>query len=79
MQDRFSPKQIRRRRRQKLIEILKRLGTSKAEKTAVKLQQFAGVLVTDIRINTFNEFLRELKYNTKASGFPSMSRGNMDG
>jgi transposase len=42
MQDRFSPKQIHRRRRQKLIEILKRLGTSKAEKTAVKLQQFAG-------------------------------------
>jgi transposase len=42
MQDRFSPKQICRRRRQKLIEILKRLGTSKAEKTAVKLQQFAG-------------------------------------
>jgi transposase len=41
MEDRFSPKQIRRRRRQSLIEILKRLGTSKAEKTAVKLQQFA--------------------------------------
>ena len=41
MQDRFSPKQIRRRRRQKLIEILKRLGTSKAEYTAVKLQQYA--------------------------------------
>ncbi|MHC6801320.1 phosphodiesterase GepA [Vibrio antiquarius] len=32
-----------------------------------KHDQFAGVLVTDIRINTFNEFLRELKYNTKAS------------
>jgi len=42
MQDRFSPKQIRRRRRQKLIEILKRLGTSKAEYTAAKLQQYAG-------------------------------------
>jgi len=42
MEDRFSPKQIRRRRRQKLIEILKRFGTSKAEKTAVKLQQYAA-------------------------------------
>ncbi len=42
MQDRFSPKQIRRRRRHKLIEILKRLGTSKAEYTAAKLQQYAA-------------------------------------
>ena len=31
MEDRFSPKQIRRRRRQTLIELLKRLGTSNAE------------------------------------------------
>jgi transposase len=42
MEDRFSPKQIRRRRRQKLIEILKRFGTSKAEDTAAKLQQYAA-------------------------------------
>jgi transposase len=42
MEDRFSPKQIRRRRRQKLIEILKRFGTSKAEETACKLQQYAA-------------------------------------
>jgi len=42
MQDRFSAKQIRRRKRQKLIEILKRLGTSKAEQTAAKLQQYAA-------------------------------------
>ncbi|MHC4106233.1 MAG: IS110 family transposase [Planctomycetota bacterium] len=42
MEDRFSPKQIRRRSRQKLIEILKRFGTSKAEHTAVKLQQYAA-------------------------------------
>jgi len=42
MQDRFSPKQIRRRKRQKLVEILKRLGTSKAEHTAAKLQQYAA-------------------------------------
>ena len=42
MEDRFSPKQIRRRRRQTLIEILKRFGTSKTEKTAAKLQQYAA-------------------------------------
>jgi transposase len=42
MEDRFSPKQIRRRRRQKLIEILKQYGTSKAEETAFKLQQYAA-------------------------------------
>ena len=42
MEDRFSPKQIRRRKRQKLIEILKRFGTSKAEKTAAKLQHYAS-------------------------------------
>jgi transposase len=42
MEDRFSPKQIRRRKREKLIEILKRFGTSKAEETAGKLQQYAA-------------------------------------
>jgi transposase len=42
MEDRFSPKQIRRRRRQKLIEILKRFGTSKPEETVLKLQQYAA-------------------------------------
>ena len=42
MKDRFSPKQIRRRKREKLIEILKRFGTSKAEETAFKLQQYAA-------------------------------------
>jgi hypothetical protein len=42
MEDRFSPKQIRRRRHQKLIDILKRSGTSKAEETAYKLQQYAA-------------------------------------
>jgi transposase len=41
MEDRFSPKQIRRRKREKLIEILKRFGTSKAEETADRLQQHA--------------------------------------
>ena len=42
MQERFSPKQIARRRRQKLVEILKRLGTSRPEKTAAKLQHHAA-------------------------------------
>ena len=42
MEDRFSAKQIRRRRRHKLIEILKRYGTSKAEASAEKLQQHAA-------------------------------------
>ena len=42
MEDRFSPKQVRRRKRQKLIEILKRFGTSKAQETAFNLQQYAA-------------------------------------
>lgn len=42
LEDRFSPKQIRRRRRKKLVEVLKRFGTSKAEQTAAKLQQYAA-------------------------------------
>ena len=45
MEDRFSPKQVCRRRRQKLIEILKRSGTSKAEETAAKLQQYATTVL----------------------------------
>jgi len=42
MEDRFSPKQICRRKRKKLIEILNRFGTSHAEQTAAKLQQYAA-------------------------------------
>jgi len=42
MEDRFSAKQIRRRRRNKLVEILKRYGTTEAEATAELLQQYAG-------------------------------------
>ena len=55
MEDRFSPKQIRRRRRQKLIEILRRFGTSKAQETALKLQQYAAkVLYTpDEYVDTY--------------------------
>jgi transposase len=45
MEDRFSPKQMRRRRRQTLIGILKRLGTSKAEKKAAKLQRYAAKVI----------------------------------
>ena len=45
MEDRFSPKQIRRRRRQTLIEILRRFGTSKAQETAFKLQQYAATVL----------------------------------
>jgi hypothetical protein len=42
MEDPFSPKQIRRRRHQKLIEILKRFGTFNAQETAFKLQYYAA-------------------------------------
>ncbi|MEN8247279.1 MAG: transposase [Thermodesulfobacteriota bacterium] len=45
MEDRFSPKQIRRRKREKLVEILKRFGTSNAEKTAAKLQRYAAKVI----------------------------------
>ncbi|UCG65646.1 MAG: transposase [Deltaproteobacteria bacterium] len=41
MEERFSARQIRRRKREKLIEILRRHGTSKPEWTADKLQQYA--------------------------------------
>jgi len=54
MEDRFSPKQIRLRRRQTLVEILIRFGTSKAEETALKLQQYAAKVLhtTDEYIDT---------------------------
>jgi len=45
MQDRFSAHQIRRRRQQKLIEILKRFGTQHPNATAVKLQQYAATVL----------------------------------
>jgi transposase len=46
MEDRCSAKQIHRRRRKKLIEILKRFNTSKAEATAEKLQQYASQVLS---------------------------------
>ncbi len=56
MEDRFSPRQIRRRKRQKLIEILKRFGTSKPESTAVKLQEYAARV-----LNTPKEYISTLQ------------------
>ena len=56
MEDRFSPKQIRRRRRQKLIEILRRFGTSKAQETAFKLQQYAATV-----LHTLDEYIDTLQ------------------
>jgi transposase len=46
MEDRFSSHQIRRRKQQKLIEILKRFGTQRPEITAVKLQQYAATVLS---------------------------------
>jgi transposase len=47
MEKRFSAPQIRRRKRGKLTEILRRHGTPKPERTASKLQEYAkGVLFT---------------------------------
>jgi len=42
MENRFSPRQIRRRKRPKLIEILHRYGTEKPENAAAKLQEYAA-------------------------------------
>ena len=56
MEDRFSPHQIRRRKRQKLIEILKRYGTAKPESTAAKLQKYAAHV-----LNTPNEYITTLQ------------------
>jgi len=47
MEGRFSARQIRRRKREKLIEILRRYGTSKPERTAAMLQEYTkSVLIT---------------------------------
>jgi len=56
MENRFSTPQIRRRRRQPLIEALRRLGTPKPETAAIKLQEYgAGVL------NTPDEYVATLQ------------------
>jgi transposase len=47
MEQRFSVPQIRRRKRRKLTEILRRNGTAKSERTACQLQEYAkAVLIT---------------------------------
>jgi transposase len=47
MENRFSARQIARRKTEKLTEILRRYGTSKPEHTAAKLQEYAkAVLIT---------------------------------
>lgn len=56
MEDRFSPRQIHRRKRKKLIEILKRCGTAKAESAAAKLQEYAARV-----LNTPNEYISTLQ------------------
>jgi transposase len=56
MENRFSPEQMRRRKRKKLIEILKRFGTSKAEGTAARLQQYAGQV-----LHTPGEYVNRLQ------------------
>ncbi|MHC4537569.1 MAG: IS110 family transposase [Planctomycetota bacterium] len=53
MEDRFSSFQIRRRKRQTLIEILRKYGTNKPESAAAKLQEYAaGVLNTPVEYIT---------------------------
>ena len=56
LEDRFSPRQIRRRKRKKLIEILKRYGTAKPEIAAAKLQEYAARV-----LNTPNEYINTLQ------------------
>ena len=56
MEDRFSPHQIRRRKRKKLIEVLHRFGTKKPESTAPKLQEYAARV-----LNTPDEYIRTLQ------------------
>ena len=46
MENRFSARQIRRRRRPKLIEALRRYGTAEPEKTAAKLQEYAAQVLS---------------------------------
>jgi len=59
MENRFSPRQIRRRKRPKLIEILQRYGTEKPENAAAKLQEYAThvLLTPDEYISTLQTSL----------------------
>jgi transposase len=58
MEDRFSPRQIHRGKRQKLIEILKRYGTAKPESTVAKFQEYATRV-----LNTPNEYVDIITYH----------------
>jgi transposase len=64
MEDRFSAKQIRRRKRAKLIEILKRYGTTMPEATAEKLQQYASQ-VFDTPVEHINTLQLSLSQHVK--------------
>jgi len=52
MEDRFSPRQIHRRKQPKLIEILRRYGIKKPKDTAKKLQSYSGCV-----LSTPNEYI----------------------
>lgn len=56
MENRFSPLQIRRRKRHKLIEVLHRYGTAKPENAAAKLQKYAVCV-----LNTPDEYIITLQ------------------
>ncbi len=56
MEDRFSARQFRRRKPQKLIEILRRFGTKEPETTALKFQQYAKQV-----LNTPVEYISTLQ------------------
>lgn len=59
MEDRFSPRQIRRRKRPKLIEVLHRYGTEQPEMAAAKLQEHAArvLLPSDQYVSTLQNSL----------------------
>ena len=65
MEDRFSPRQIRRRKQPKLIEILHRYGTKKAEDTAKKLKGYA-----DRVLGTPNEYIKHFSTFTDSACQP---------
>ena len=56
MENRFSPQQIHRRRRKKLIEILKRFGIKKPETAAARLQEYSAHV-----LNTPSEYISTLQ------------------
>ncbi len=76
MENRFSPRQIRRRRLQTLIECLRQHGTSKPDIAAAKLQQYASnvlnspeeyVMTLQLSLSQNVKHYRCLKENTEQS------------